>query len=456
MYPVSAELSSESVSGVGFVRGDGSSARRLLGDAPLRRRLGLGGLHPVRDPDGSTAPLARTAFYLLLGGSAAALLSLLFDSGVDSDRSGVAGTSLAGIALAIGVLVVYDQMSVRGYEWLAGISSALVSAGLYYGGPEAGYYRLFYVWIALFAAYHFSRTAAAVQVVVMAVGYALVLVWVDIPAAPVAWILTVGTLVVCAGITGLLRTRLGKELAASREQNERLIENDRLKDEFLATVSHELRTPLTSIRGYLELALEDTSDDGLSSEHRGFLEVIDRNSDRLLRQVNDLLLVAQIEARTISIDRRPIHVADIAEAAIDRHIAAASARGIGLALETLPAPAVTGDAARIGQLLDVLIGNALKFTPGGGTTWVRVRPLPAGVEIEVADTGIGIAPEDQHRLFERFFRGRGITDQAVPGTGIGLTIARGITAAHGGTISCTSVLGTGTTFRVTLPASSVA
>ena len=99
----------------------------------------------------------------------------------------------------------------------------------------------------------------------------------------------------------------------------------------------------------------------------------------------------------------------------------------------------------------MLLSNALKFTPEGGRTWVRVRPLAHAVEIEVSDTGPGIPPTDHDRIFERFFRSEGVTDRAVPGTGIGLTIARGIVAAHGGRLTCTSVVGIGSTFTVTLP-----
>lgn len=99
----------------------------------------------------------------------------------------------------------------------------------------------------------------------------------------------------------------------------------------------------------------------------------------------------------------------------------------------------------------MLLSNAFKFTPEGGRAWVRLRPLAHAVEIEVSDTGPGIPPTDQERIFERFFRREGITDQAVPGTGIGLTIARGIAVAHGGWLTCTSVVGTGSTFTMTLP-----
>lgn len=425
-------------------------ARRLLGPAPLRRRLGLGG--PKTEPagPGSTAPLARTAFYLLASGATVSLISLLFDAGPGRDDAGVAAAALAAYPLALICIAGYDRLSESAYQVISIAAVTLVSLGLYYGGSDSSYYRMFYVWIALFAAYHFRPLPAALQVVAMGVGYGLVVGYGDIAAGPLAWLLTTTTLVVIGVITILLRNRVEAQLDEVRRQNLQLLETDRLKDEFLATVSHELRTPLTSIRGYLELALEPEA--SLTPDLRNYLEVIDRNSERLLRQVSDLLLVAQIEARAISIEKRPLDIVQVAESTVGRHVASAEAAGVTLTLETLPVAPVSGDAARLAQLLDVLVGNALKFTPQGGSVWVRIRPLPShGVEIEVADNGSGVPEGEQERLFERFYRASGVTDRAVPGTGIGLTIARGIAEAHGGTIGCTSVEGAGSTFRVTLP-----
>ena len=247
-------------------------------------------------------------------------------------------------------------------------------------------------------------------------------------------------------------SRVEAQLEEAEAQNERLRETDRLKDEFLATVSHELRTPLTSIRGYFELLLDD-EEQQLSEEQRRFLEVVDRNRQRLLRQMNDLLVVAQIGAGALAIDADPVDLAQVVAEGVSRHVANAAERDLDLEGEahTL-AGTVIGDAARLGQLLDVLIGNAIKFTPPGGTVTVRLRPLPGSVELEVVDSGLGIPAAEQPRLFERFYRARGVTAEAVPGTGIGLTIALGIVEGHGGTIECVSLEGVGSTFRVVLPA----
>ncbi len=430
---------------------DGGRLRADLGAVSLKSRLGLS-RNRVRDGFSAAPPaLARTAFYLLSAGATVTLLSLLYEI-KGRDDVGVAASAVATYALAIVCLVGYDRLSERSLQLISAAAVALVSITLYYGGAESGFYRMYYVWIALFAAYHFRPIAAGLQTVAVGVGYAVALAFNGTAAAPIAWLLTMATILVTGIITGLLHSRVEAQLQEAEAQNERLRETDRLKDEFLATVSHELRTPLTSIRGYLDLLLDD-EEQQLSEEQRRFLEVVERNSQRLLRQVNDLLVVAQIGAGALAIDARPVDLAQVVAEAVSRHGATAAERSLDLAGEVHPVTGtISGDAARLGQLLDVLIGNAIKFTPPGGTVTVRLRPLPGSVELEVVDSGTGIPAAEQPRLFERFYRARGVTADAVPGTGIGLTIALGIVDGHGGTIECISQEGVGSTFRVVLPA----
>jgi PAS domain S-box-containing protein len=238
-------------------------------------------------------------------------------------------------------------------------------------------------------------------------------------------------------------------LVRERAQNEKLRSVDRLKDEFIALVSHELRTPLTSIRGYLELVLEDTAE--LRTDHRGFLEVVDRNADRLLGLVNDLLVVAQAEAGSLSFDWAEVELEPLLALCVEAAKPAAEAAGVRLGFSAETVHTVPGDRGRLAQLVDNLVSNAIKFTPAGGTVAVRVGPGAAGAVIEVSDTGMGIAPGEQEQLFERFFRTRSATDRAIPGTGLGLSISKAIVDAHGGTIDVESAAGRGTTFRIELP-----
>jgi two-component system sensor histidine kinase/response regulator len=237
-------------------------------------------------------------------------------------------------------------------------------------------------------------------------------------------------------------------LAALAEQNERLREVDRMKDEFVASVSHELRTPLTSIRGYLELVRED---DALSDEHDQMLGVIERNAERLLLLVNDLLLAAQVAAgNEVSVAFADFDLARL----VNDAVAAASPRAdqghVAITVDTEPAT-LRGDAVRIAQVTDNLISNAIKFTPPGGAIRVVLARADDGITLSVSDSGMGIPEDEQAGLFSRFFRSKAATKEAIPGTGLGLAIAKSIVDAHGGSITFTSVAAIGTTFVVTLP-----
>ena len=231
-------------------------------------------------------------------------------------------------------------------------------------------------------------------------------------------------------------------------QNEQLRELDRLKDEFIALVSHELRTPLTSIRGYIELILEDEM---LSPRQRKYLEVADRNSDRLLRLVGDLLFLAQLEAGTLELEPGWVDLAAIAAESAAAAAPAAETKSIAVTLETDEVPPLAGDPARIAQVVDNLVSNAIKFTPDEGSVTVRVVRDGDEAVLEVRDTGIGIPAEELPHLFERFFRTTQATARAIQGTGLGLAISRRLVEAHAGRITVQSREGAGTVFRVALP-----
>src|SRR2546421_1770730 len=242
-------------------------------------------------------------------------------------------------------------------------------------------------------------------------------------------------------------------LRQARRQNDRLRELDRMKDELVALVSHELRTPLTSIRGYLELLLDEAVEADLGATHVDWLNIIDRNAVRLLHLVEDLLLKAQDAAGAITLDRTDVDLATLIEHCVQAGVPVATARGIVLEGNTEELGTVSADPTRIGQVIDNLVSNALKFTPAGGRVDVRAFAHGEGVGIEVADTGAGIPENEQGLLFERFFRTAQAQSAAVPGAGLGLSIAKAIVEAHGGGISCRSRGGTGTTFVVDLPVS---
>jgi signal transduction histidine kinase/CHASE3 domain sensor protein len=227
-------------------------------------------------------------------------------------------------------------------------------------------------------------------------------------------------------------------------------ELDRLKDDFVATVSHELRTPLTSMMGFLEMIREGEAGE-LNEEQQRFLAIVYRSSERLQRLVGDLLFVARLDANGLQLQFADVDVTEIVRDAVESTAALARSRTIDLRSELAEVPSVVGDRERLSQLVGNLISNALKFTPEGGTVTAGTFVDGDSAVIEVTDTGIGIPEAEQSRLFQRFFRSSTATEQAIPGTGLGLVISRAIAEAHGGTISVRSAPGEGTSFRVELP-----
>ena len=233
-----------------------------------------------------------------------------------------------------------------------------------------------------------------------------------------------------------------REVTADREL-------DRMRDAFVATVSHELRTPLTSISGFLEM-MED-EEHALGDAGRRYLDVIRRATERLHVLVEDLLLVAQIEARRIELELGPVDVAELAARAVQAAQPAAAEKGIALHLASDHPPAVLGDARRLSQVLDNLVANAVKFTPDGGRVTVTVAGDGSGTRVSVADTGIGVPVEEQGQVFSRFFRASTATTRAIPGTGLGLAICHALVEQHGGSIEFRSAEGEGSEVVVSLP-----
>ena len=207
-------------------------------------------------------------------------------------------------------------------------------------------------------------------------------------------------------------TRQARQLSA---QNERLHELDSLKDEFLGLVSHELRTPLTSIIGYARL-LRDERTSNLNTDQ--FTEVIQRNAQRLLHLVEDLLFLSQNQPGEMAVELRSADLADIAAAVVEEMRPEAQRKRIDLAFSAAAVPRFAVEPARIAQLLGHLISNAVKFTPEGGKVEVSLAMEGEQAVLAVADTGVGIPAADRERIFERFFRTATATREVIPGTAV--------------------------------------
>jgi PAS domain S-box-containing protein len=224
-------------------------------------------------------------------------------------------------------------------------------------------------------------------------------------------------------------------------------EIEQAKQEFFGSVSHELRTPLTSIIAYSELLAEEAG--GLSEPGRKAVEVIERNAHRQLRLVGDMLLVTRIQEERFSLVRETMSLATVVEDAVEAVGPWAQAAGLELHLQAGDLPEIDGDPGRLGQAVDNLLSNAIKYTPAGGRIDVRVIGRGESAVVEVEDSGLGIPEAELDRLFERMFRAS--STHRIQGIGIGLSIVKAITEAHGGSVKVASQEGVGTTFTLEIP-----
>lgn len=236
------------------------------------------------------------------------------------------------------------------------------------------------------------------------------------------------------------------ELALAYEE---LKENDRLKDELVQNVSHELRTPLTFIRGYVDLLIEGEMGD-LSEEQTRALQIVSDKTYEVTRLVEDIMSLQRIDSANLM--RQRFSMEALLETAVDCHKLSASKRGLGLVLRN---PATKGvveaDRGRINQVLDNLIGNAIKFSPDGGTIELRMVERQDDVLIVVTDEGIGMPEEKVNRIFDRFYQIDGSSRRRFGGAGIGLAIVKRIIDAHHGDIWVKSGDGAGSSFYFTIP-----
>ncbi len=238
---------------------------------------------------------------------------------------------------------------------------------------------------------------------------------------------------------------LFRDMTASREL-ERLRKIDKMKSDFVANVSHELRTPLTSIKAYTD-ALKDMVE---GEEKQEFLEVVEEESDRLLKLIDDLLNLSKIQSGEIDLERETFHMLELIEEVIANQQITTDDHELILEDET-ERDQVYADRSKIEEVLDNLIGNAVKYSPDGGDVVTRVDNDENYLRVSVSDSGIGLTEEEQEKIFDQFYRGATANRAQIQGTGLGLTITKNIIDSHGGEIDVESTEGEGTTFTVQLP-----
>lgn len=243
---------------------------------------------------------------------------------------------------------------------------------------------------------------------------------------------------------GLARVFAFRDITRERE-------SERLKSQFVSMVSHELRTPLTSIKGYIDLLLDGESGE-LSTAQQELLRVVQRNGDRLLLLVSDLLEAARLEAGRLDVRSASVDLVPIVNSVVVEMQVQTRDRQQQVVVE-LPSvrPVVIGDPDRLHQILMNLVSNASKYSPQGTTIRITAERRGDEMAISVTDQGIGLSADDLHRVFDRFFRAKHSATQHTTGTGLGLYITRSLVELQGGSMSVDSELGVGSTFTFTVP-----
>jgi signal transduction histidine kinase len=232
----------------------------------------------------------------------------------------------------------------------------------------------------------------------------------------------------------------------------REVESERLKDDFITHVSHELRTPLTAIKGYNDL-LKMTGAKKLDKRQVSFIEIIDKNVADLLQLIQEMLDLSQINAGTLGIDQEPVNLSALIDTEVKKWPEKMEERGLNFTVQ-LPAESiwVEGDWNRLSMVVHNLIRNACDYTLPGGSIEVWLKQENGRGQMDIKDTGVGIATEQQRYLFTRFFRAiHAESTYEVSGAGLGLYISKAIVEAHQGEIWMESKLNEGSTFSVALP-----
>ena len=227
---------------------------------------------------------------------------------------------------------------------------------------------------------------------------------------------------------------------------------ERMRQDFVANVSHELKTPLASIKAYTETLLDWALHD--ESVNERFLRRIDEQAERLNLLIMDLLSLARLESGQNIYEHGPLVLAPCISSCVETHRDRAEAKRLTLALDLGPlgdSVLVLADEEAVRQILDNLIDNAIKYTPEGGSVWVRCRLEELSVSLEVADSGLGIPRDDLPRVFERFYRVDKARSRELGGTGLGLSIVKHLVQSIGGQITVESRVGAGSKFTVQLP-----
>jgi signal transduction histidine kinase len=386
----------------------------------------------------------------------------------------------ADVRIRLGVRADGTFVPASGGEFQADLETApevrqtrelITSEALYYRVPSA--VRVYYVEVTLSNPYTYRATAIATTTGLLAIIGVGAMVVSVVAAAALARRFTTPLRRLTEASRGLAEGDLARRVppdsptAGSLELNELALQFNAMADrvqesvdiirrdrdrsrDFLADVSHELRTPIAAIRTFNELLQEHAGED--PDARAEFLEASAAQIERLDWLAQNLLELSKLDSGLVLLDLRPEDLRATVEQAVEQADAAARRRGLDLGVAMPDRPLrIRHDPVRVGQVVANLVGNAIKFTPRGGRIEVDVQATTGGARIEVTDSGVGIAPDELPRIFERFYRGTRANEARGSGSGLGLAIVRSIIEMHGGSVSVESRLGAGSTFTVDLP-----
>jgi signal transduction histidine kinase len=260
--------------------------------------------------------------------------------------------------------------------------------------------------------------------------------------------------VVDDGVAATFTDTTERKLAATRiaSQLEELRQVDQMKDQVLGILSHELRTPINAIMGFSSVMADGLAGE-LNPDQTKYIGKILDSSDALLGLVNDLLDMSRVQAGKFALDVQTVEVAPLVRTALSGLAVEAIHKGLSVVCQVSPdLPPIQGDPQRLSQVLDNMVTNAIKYTPEGGTVTVRAGVQGDAIRVEVADTGLGVSPEHQSRIFQPFTQVDMTPTRAKGGVGLGLSIVKALVEAHGGEVGVESEgEGRGSTFYFTLP-----
>ncbi len=418
-------------------------------------------IHP-----GSPANLYRVARVcaLISGGTAAAgTLANLTTPSPGYNGRGVA----VGCAVAASFAVIFrlraGRLSMRTIVLIMALGNVALSSANYFSGPYAPRSVLIYLWMAVVVYGFFPRWAGVLHGALFAAGFATVLAFQkgpsDLTARPIAaWAISMATVLGIGAFLSWLVERV-RRLAVTEDESRREAERvneelevvSRHKTEFLSNMSHELRTPLNAVIGFSEV-LEDQLFGELNERQLDYTNDILTSGRHLLALINDILDLAKVEAGRMELDIEKVAVAGVIEAGMTMVRERATLHGITLEAAVEPdVGEIAADERKVRQVLFNLLSNAVKFTPAGGQVRVSARRADNEVEIEVADTGVGIETAELDRVFQAFEQVAAVSVAAHEGTGLGLALARRFVELHGGRIWVESEPGRGSEFTFRLP-----